>query len=134
MEEFFTRIYENMIDRVSGPMHLRLILQPLMAAILATLAGLKDAKKGWPPYFWGLETHPEERAEMIRDGWRRIGKVFILAAILDIVYQFIVQRWVYPLEVLITAVLLAIVPFFIVRGPVNRLATLLKKPAPSIRS
>jgi hypothetical protein len=116
-----------MIDRVNGPMHFRLILQPLMAAILATIAGLKDAKEGRPPYFWGIETHPGERAEMIMDGWKRVGKVFFLAALLDVVYQFIVQRWIYPLEVLITAVLLAIVPYLFLRGIVNRLASFLKE-------
>lgn len=122
MEELFTRIYENMIDRVSGPMHFRVFLQPIMASIFAILAGLKDAKAGQPAYLWGIFTHPDQRAEMLKDGWKGVGKVFVLAAVLDIVYQLIVQRWVYPLEVLITSILLAIVPYIILRGLVNRIA------------
>ena len=46
MEDLLTRIFENLIDRVSGPMKFRLILQPLMATIFAIRSGLKDAKEG----------------------------------------------------------------------------------------
>src|SRR5512140_3725535 len=120
MEELFTRIYENMIDRVSGPMHFRVFLQPVMAAIFATIAGLKDAGTGKPAYFWALFTQPQHRREMVKDGWKSVGKVFVLAMVLDVIYQFIVQRWVYPGEVIITAILLAIVPYIILRGLVNR--------------
>jgi len=128
MEETLVRIYENMIDRVSGPMHFRMILQPVMASVFAVMAGLKDAKAGKPAYFWGMFTHPDERVEMLKDGWKGVGKVFILAIVLDVVYQFIVQRWVYPFEVLITAILLAIVPYLILRGLVNRLASIGRNP------
>jgi hypothetical protein len=39
---------------------------------------------------------------------------------LDVVYQAIVQHFVYPGEVVITAMILAIVPYVIVRGLVGR--------------
>ena len=121
MEETLNRIYENMIDRVSGPMNLRLLLQPLMASIFAVLSGLKDSKEHRPAYFWGMFTHPSERREMMEDGWKSVGKVFVLAMVLDIIYQFMVQRWVYPFEALLTAMILAIVPYLILRGLVNRI-------------
>jgi hypothetical protein len=41
---------------------------------------------------------------------------------MDIVDQFIVFKALRPLEGLIVAVRLAIVPYLLVRGPVNRLA------------
>ena len=126
MEEMFVRIYVNMVDRVSGPMHFRIFLQPIMAAIFAIIAGIKDSKKGNPDYFWAMLTRPAERSELIREGWKSVGKIFILAAVLDIVYQYIVQRFVYPLEVLITATLLAIVPYLVLRGLVNRMASIEK--------
>ena len=124
MEEVFTRIYENMVDRISGPMNLRLYIQPLMAAIFAVISGLKDAKRGKPAYFWAIFTHPDHRREMLRDGWKSVGKVFIVAMLLDIVYQLIVERWVYPFEVILVAFILAIVPYLILRGIVNRVASL----------
>jgi hypothetical protein len=54
--------------------------------------------------------------------WQDVGKVFIVAMILDAIYQLIVHRGVYVLEMLITATLLAIVPYILLRGPVNRIA------------
>lgn len=123
MEEMFARFIEDMGARVSGPMKFRILLQPVMASIFAILAGLKDAKAGKPAYFWALFTQPEHRREMLKDGWKSVGKVFVLAMVLDIVYQLIVQRWVYPGEVIIVAFILAIVPYLILRGLVNRIAS-----------
>jgi hypothetical protein len=122
MDEIWTRIVDNLIGRVSGPMKFRVFLQPVMATIFAVLAGLKDAKAGKPPYFWGLFTNTGHRVEMVKDGWKSVGKVFLLALVLDIVYQIVVQRFVYPGETLIVALLLAIVPYLIVRGLVTRIA------------
>jgi hypothetical protein len=122
MEDMWTRIVENMADRVSGPMKFRVFLQPVMAMIFAVLAGLKDAKTGKPPFFWALLTSPAHRADMLKDGWKSVGKVFVLALVLDVVYQIIVLHTVYPGEVLIVALALAIVPYVIVRGLVGRLA------------
>jgi hypothetical protein len=42
--------------------------------------------------------------------------------VLDVIYQIIVQRFVYPGEALITAFILAIVPYLILRGLVTRIA------------
>jgi len=122
MDDVFVRIAENMAARVSGPMKFRLILQPLMASIFAIRAGLKDAKAGKPPYFWSLLHDPAHRREMLEDGWKGVGKVFVLALVLDIVYQVVVQHQVYPFEVLLVACLLAIVPYLVLRGTVTRLA------------
>jgi hypothetical protein len=50
-------------------------------------------------------------------------KVFVIAVILDFLYQLSVQRGVYTLELFFTAVTLALVPYALLRGPVNRVAT-----------
>jgi len=47
----------------------------------------------------GLES--PQRADMVKEAWKRIGKVFILAVVLDVVYQLIVLHFVYPGEALI---------------------------------
>lgn len=123
MEEMFARLVDDMVARVSGPMKFRLLLQPVMASIFAIIAGLKDAKAGNPPYFWALFTQPEHRSEMLKDGWKSVGKVFVLAMVLDIVYQLIVHRWVYPGEVIIVAFILAILPYILLRGLVTRIGS-----------
>jgi hypothetical protein len=49
--------------------------------------------------------------------------VFILAMVLDVVYQLIEHRWtVYPGEAVLVAIILAIVPYLLLRGPINRIA------------
>ena len=122
MDDIWVRFVENMADRVTGPMKFRLLLQPVMASIFAIRSGLADASAGKPPYFWALFSDPAHRADILKDGWKSVGKVFVLALILDVVYQVLATRFVYPGEVIITAFLLAIVPYLILRGLVTRLA------------
>ncbi len=122
MEPVIARISDHLIARITGPMKFRLVLQPAMAIFLAVKAGLKDAREGKPPYFWGLFTDAGERRAMLTQGWKSVGKVFTLAVILDVVYQLIEERWVYPGEAVLVAILLAIIPYLLVRGPVNRLS------------
>jgi hypothetical protein len=122
MDDIWTRVVEHMVDRVSGPMKFRLLLQPVMASIFAIRSGLADARAGKPPYFWALFSDPATRVAMLKDGWKSVGKVFVLALILDVVYQIIATRFVYPGEAILTAFLLAIVPYLILRGLVTRVA------------
>ena len=122
MEEMLTRFWENLIGRAGGPLTLRLLLQPTVATILAIRAGLKDAREGRPPYGWTILTDPTQRRELVQQGWKDVGTVFILAVVLDVIYQFITVRWLYPGETLITAIILAILPYLLLRGLVTRLA------------
>ena len=116
------RFWHDLSGRVGGPLNLRLILQPVVASVLAIRAGLRDARTGRPAYLWSIVTHPFGSVDLQLEGWKAVGKVFVLATILDVVYQVMVFRWVYPGEALLVAFLLACVPYLIVRGPVNRIA------------
>lgn len=122
MEELIARGWEGLVARVGGPMTFRLILQPLMATLLAVRAGLKDAREGRPPYFWTLITDSSQRVDLLREGWGSIARVFILAVVMDLIYEWVMGRPFYPLETLIVAIVLAVVPYLLLRGPVNRLA------------
>ena len=123
MEDLFSRFVEDLAGRVSGPMKFRLILQPVTAVIFATLRGLKDAREGKPPYFWAMFTDPAHRRDMLQDGWKSIGRVIIIAFVMDAVYQYVALRWFYPNEAILVAVILALVPYLLIRGPVNRIAS-----------
>jgi hypothetical protein len=101
-----------------------------MAIIFATIDGIKDAKEGRPAYFWAVVKNPEQRKELLKIGWKRIGKVFILAVILDVIYQIKVYRWFYPGETLFVAIVLAIIPYLFVRGPINRIMSRLHPRVP----
>jgi hypothetical protein len=122
MIDFWLRGIEHLIDRVTGPLHFRLLLQPLMAVIYGVVDGLKDARTDKAPYFWALFTSPLHRQEIVKDGWKSIGKVFMLAVVLDVAYQIVELHFVYPGEAIIVAVVLAILPYLLIRGPVTRIA------------
>jgi hypothetical protein len=125
--ETLQRIIENLFARLDGPLHFRIFVQPLMATIFAVIDGVKDAKAGRPAYFWAMSSTPENRKAMMKDGWKAVGKIFILAIILDVIYQVKVHSTIYPGEIVIVAFVLAIVPYVVLRGPVNRVVRLSKK-------
>jgi len=122
MDDIWMRFVENMNDRVTGPMKFRLLLQPAMAAFFAIRSGLNDARMGKPPYFWSLLTEPSQRSDMLKDGWKSVGKVFLIALLLDAIYQVMVLKFIYPVEAIYVAFVLAILPYLILRGLVTRLA------------
>jgi len=122
MDDVLARIWEHLGGRIGGPLSFRLVLQPVVATVLAIRAGLQDAKTGRPAYFWTILTDADSRRGLLREGWKAVAKVFVLAVIIDAVYQVIVFRWIYPFETLLVAFLLACVPYLLVRGPVNRIA------------
>lgn len=116
--EILGRGFDQLLGRGSGPLHLRLLITPTVAIILAIRAGLQDARAGRSTFFWANKA---ERRELFRSGWKDIGRVFVLALVLDTAYQLIVFRAFYVVQALIVAVLLAIVPFALFRNAVSRL-------------
>ena len=114
------RVITQLFGRLGGPMHFRFYMQPLMAAILATIDGVKDGRAGRPAYLWEVLSTATDRKQLLREGWKRVSRVFLLAVVLDVIYQLIEFHWIYPGETLIVAVVLAIIPYFLLRGPINR--------------
>jgi len=117
-----TGFVTDLIGRIDGPMRFRLVLQPAMAAAFAIRDGWRDARQGRPPYGWALLAEPSHRRELLRDGWKGVSRVFVLAYGLDLIYQFVILHGFRPLQALSTAFLLALVPYLLLRGPMNRLA------------
>ena len=58
---------------------------------------------------------------LLESGWKGIAKVFVLAFVLDVVYQFVEWRGLKPLQAFLTATVLAVIPYVLLRGPINRL-------------
>lgn len=104
------RLWQNLIDRPSGRLQFRFILQPSMAAILAVHDGLRDARAGRAPYFITVLRDPEERAARLREGLNATARIILLAIAMDLVYQLLELKTFYPSEALIIALLLAFVP------------------------
>ena len=114
--------WQNFTERSGGPMHLRFILQPATASLLAIRAGWKDARARRPAFLWTVFTDPSARGELLRAGWKDIGKVFVIACVLDAIYQFIVFKHVSAIGMLFTGTLLALAPYAVLRGPAGRIA------------
>jgi hypothetical protein len=123
--EMIGRGWDNFLARPGGSMGLRFFVQPTMAGLLALRSGIRDAREGRQGYLWALLTRPERRLQLLHEGWRGAMTPFLVAITLDCVYQLMTVRFVYPLELLFTAALLALVPYALLRGPFNRLARLI---------
>jgi hypothetical protein len=126
------RIYHNILGRPTGPLNFRLVVMPIVVTTLAVRAHLRDVREGRPTELWAFIKDPAKRRRLFRSGLKDFGKVFVMAVVLDTVYQLLVFRWVYPGEVLLIAFACAVVPYFLVRGPITRtLRLLLRKRAGS---
>ena len=120
MDDVVARMWTDLIGRISGPMSFRIILQPVMAILLAVRDGLADARAGRPPYLWTIFHNERDRQLLISD-WRAIGRVIALAIVMDAIYQWQVFGRFYPLELVNVVLLLAVVPYLLWRGVLNRL-------------
>jgi len=70
----------------------------------------------------------------MRSGWKSVRKIFILAVILDTAYELLVLGAIRPIQTLLVAITLAIVPYVLIRGPVNRIAKAFDRKSPRKRA
>jgi hypothetical protein len=120
--EILSRGAEQLFGRSLGPLNFRLVVMPTIVTIIAIRAGLKDAREGQPVFLWEIFTNPSERRRLLRSGWKDVGRIIIVALVLDTVYQLIALRAFYVVQALIVALLCAVVPYVFFRGPTTRLA------------
>jgi hypothetical protein len=126
MEMLSSRV-EHLLGRASGPLHFRLFIMPLVVTFFAIRAHLRDVREGRPTFLWAFLKDPAERRRLFRSGLKDFGKVFIVACVLDTTYQILVLRSFYLGELLLVAVVCAIVPYFLVRGPITRIVVLVHR-------
>lgn len=120
--EVHGRIWKDIFERPGGPMSFRFILQPIMATLAALHDGIRDARLGRDPYLWTVLTNPEKRAGRLREALIATARILLLGFAMDGIYQAIVLKTFYPGEMVIVAVLLAFVPYLLLRGPFERIA------------
>lgn len=122
-----SRGFEQVVGRLSGPLNFRLFIMPTVVSVLAIRAGLRDAREGRPSFLAVMIRQPAERPRLVRAALKDIGKIFVVAVVLDTTYQLVVLRWFYPVQLLFVAVASAIVPYILVRAPTTRIAHALRK-------
>lgn len=106
-------------------MTFRFILQPAMAIIAAARDGVRDARLGRRPYIWALihgVRDPRGRGGRLWEGILSTARIIILGVVMDIIYQWKALATFYPGQAAVIAVLLAFVPYLLLRGPFLRLA------------
>jgi hypothetical protein len=103
-------------------MTFRFVLQPTMAAIAALHDGVNDARQGRTSYFWSIVRGIGPRGERLWEGVISTAKIIILGVVMDSTYQYLILKTFYPGETLVVALLLAFVPYLLLRGPVARIA------------
>ena len=132
--EVHHRLWHDIADRPGGLMTFRFILQPVMAAIAAFHDGLKDARLGRASYFWTVLHDAAERRPRIWEAFISIGRIILLGIGMDVVYQYRILDRFYPGEAALITLLLAVLPYFILRGPICRLARRWRTATPDVRS
>jgi hypothetical protein len=123
--ESLGRLWNDILDRPDGPMTFRFILQPAMAIIAALRDGVHDARLGRRPYLWALlhgVRDPEGRSGRLWEGIVSTARIIILGVVMDTIYQWIVFKTFYPGQAVVIAILLAFVPYLLLRGPIERIA------------
>jgi hypothetical protein len=131
--EVHQRIWRDIAERPGGPMSFRFLLQPTMAFIAALHDGIQDARTGRSPYFWTILHDPGQRGCRLREGLLATARIVVLGLGMDAVYQWRVLDTFYPGEALIVALLLAVLPYFLLRGPVSRIARRFVHPSGNAR-
>ena len=127
ISELFSRALGQLLGRASGPLHFRLLITPAVAIFFAIRTGLRDAREGRPPFLWESITNPAERKTLRRSWWKDIGKMIIMVFVIDTGYQIFVLRAFYVIQALIMVVVLAMVPYALVRGITTRIARRISK-------
>jgi hypothetical protein len=114
------QFWHDLVERPDGPMRFRFVLQPLMATIVAIRDGRKDARSGRLPYLATVLGNTQERAGRLREGLDATARIIALGLVMDVIYQAVVFRTFYPDQALVVALVLAFVPYVIVREVIAR--------------
>ncbi len=124
-DESLGRLWTDILDRPGGPMTFRFILQPTMAIIAALRDGFHDARLGRRPYVWALihgVRDSEGRSGRLWEGIISTARILILGVVMDIIYQWKVLDTFHPGQSAVIAILLAFIPYLLLRGPFERIA------------
>jgi hypothetical protein len=127
LREWLSSGFQELIGRARGPLNFRLVVMPTMVVLLAIRAHLRDVRAGKPVFLGAFITSSTERRRLLRSALKDVGKVLIVALVLDTAYQYIALKAFHPGQALIVAVACAVIPYVLVRGPVTRLVHYLRR-------
>ena len=114
---------KDLLARLTGPMHFRLIVQPAVAIALGIRDGLKDARAGRAPFVMDLIVRPEGRRRQIKGALKSLIKPLIVAIVLDAIAQYLMFKTIYAGAAVFVGTMIMAVPYSLARGLTNRIAS-----------
>jgi len=123
--------WEKVVARFTGPLHMRLIVQPIAAIILGIRDGLRDARDGEPPYLLSLFSDRTLRREQISSLWASLRLGLVVAMVIDAVVQYLLFRSINVVGAILVGTILMALPYSLARGLANRAATRRRRGEPA---
>jgi len=104
-------------------------------SIAAWRDGVKDARTGRSPYLWTMLTNRAAVGGSLQEGLIATARILLLGLVMDVIYQAIVFDTFHPGEAAIISILLAFVPYLLLRGPISRVVAwwLARRPANDVQ-
>src|SRR5215510_4602891 len=96
------RFWSDIFGRLSGPMTVRFFLQPTLGFLAALKDGIKDARL-------------DPTRGHVREGLWATSQMMLIGFAMDTIYQFRVFDQFYPVEAVLMVLMLAVIPYFILR-------------------
>lgn len=125
----FSRSFiDDIPKRMSGPGRFRLVLQPLIAAVLGSRSGFADARSGRPPYLSGVLFNQAFRHELLKSGFKHLVNLLLMSILLDSVFQWMIFGSSHPAAALVVGPILVAAPYGVARALANRFMRPLKAP------
>ena len=120
--EVHERFWTDVFGRLHGPMTLRFYLQPTLAFVAALKDGIKDVRLGHKAFFWTALWDPTQPSGRLREGLASTSQMALIGFAMDLIYQFKVFDRFYPVEAVMMVLLLAVIPYFVLRWIVEHVA------------
>ena len=114
------RVFRQLVARAGAPLSFRFILQPAMAAFAAIHDARRDARLGRPPFLWTMLHRPGARIRRLREAANATARIMLLGMVIDAIYQMLELHRFYPAEAVVIALVLAFLPYVVLRGLVLR--------------
>jgi hypothetical protein len=126
MPNYLIGIWENLLERTTGALILRFLLGPLISILAAVKFAKRDIKKQYPPYLYRFLATSRQRKVLKRQHRSDTFRLFLFSTSIDISYQIIavdivgVKMLFKPLESVLVAMVLTVIPYLFIRRIVYR--------------
>jgi hypothetical protein len=124
---FSRQFVDELPQRLTGPVRLRFVLQPLVAILLGWRSGRADVRAGRPAYLYGLVTGSVDRKASLRNGFAVVRDLVAVGIVLDAVAQLLIYRQVHPGAAVVIGPVLICLPYAVSRALSYRIVRLMQR-------